>query len=130
MAFGVGGYVGTPAPKPAQADTAKGSAARLALAGGQTGLAAPVVVLHRAKGTGRAVPCKPVPLQLRAPPIGASGFLILMFFCLLHHHFECPLLGVKRTLVGDAAMSAFDPKRTLRSGTVERYVRYNSRPNL
>src|SRR5215831_17152223 len=24
----------------------------------------------------------------------------------------CPLLGVKRTLVGDAAMSAFDPKRT------------------
>jgi hypothetical protein len=27
--------------------------------------------------------------------------------------FQCPLLGVKRTLVGDAAMSAFDPKRTL-----------------
>ena len=26
--------------------------------------------------------------------------------------FRCPLLGVKRTLVGDAAMSAFDPKRT------------------
>jgi hypothetical protein len=25
---------------------------------------------------------------------------------------QCPLLGVKRTLVGDAAMSAFDPKRT------------------
>ena len=25
---------------------------------------------------------------------------------------ECPLLGVKRTLVGDAAMSASDPKRT------------------
>jgi len=23
--------------------------------------------------------------------------------------FRCPLLGVKRTLVGDAAMSAFDP---------------------
>jgi hypothetical protein len=26
--------------------------------------------------------------------------------------FQCLLLGVKRTLVGDAAMSAFDPKRT------------------
>ena len=26
--------------------------------------------------------------------------------------FQCPLLGVKRTLVGGAAMSAFDPKRT------------------
>jgi hypothetical protein len=26
---------------------------------------------------------------------------------------QCPLLGVKRTSVGDAAMSAFDPKRTL-----------------
>jgi putative DNA primase/helicase len=26
--------------------------------------------------------------------------------------FQCPLLGVKRTLVGDAAVSAFDPKRT------------------
>ena len=25
---------------------------------------------------------------------------------------QCPLLGVKRTLVGGAAMSAFDPKRT------------------
>jgi hypothetical protein len=25
----------------------------------------------------------------------------------------CPLLGAKRTLVGDVAMSAFDPKRTL-----------------
>src|SRR6516225_8811150 len=25
---------------------------------------------------------------------------------------QCPLLGIKRTLVGDAAMSAFDPKRT------------------
>jgi hypothetical protein len=30
--------------------------------------------------------------------------------------FRCPLLGVKRTLVGDAAMSAFDPKRTWRAG--------------
>ena len=28
---------------------------------------------------------------------------------------RCPLLGVKRTLVGGAAMSAFDPKRTLGS---------------
>jgi hypothetical protein len=27
--------------------------------------------------------------------------------------FQCPLWGVKRTLVGDAAMSAFDPKQTL-----------------
>ena len=27
--------------------------------------------------------------------------------------FPCPLSGVKRTLVGGAAMSAFDPKRTL-----------------
>src|SRR5262249_21393263 len=26
--------------------------------------------------------------------------------------FQGPLLGVKRTLVGDAAMSAFDPRRT------------------
>ena len=26
--------------------------------------------------------------------------------------FRCPLSGVKRTLVGGAAMSAFDPKRT------------------
>src|SRR5262245_15511275 len=26
---------------------------------------------------------------------------------------RCPLLGVKRTLVGGAAMSAYDPKRTL-----------------
>jgi hypothetical protein len=26
--------------------------------------------------------------------------------------FQCPLLGVKRTLCGRAAMSAFDPKRT------------------
>src|SRR5262249_27833036 len=26
--------------------------------------------------------------------------------------FRCPLLGVKRTLAGDVAMSAFDPKRT------------------
>jgi len=25
---------------------------------------------------------------------------------------RCPLLGVKQTLVGGAAMSAFDPKRT------------------
>jgi hypothetical protein len=25
---------------------------------------------------------------------------------------QCPLLGVKQTLVGGAAMSAFDPKRT------------------
>jgi len=25
---------------------------------------------------------------------------------------QCPLLGVKRTLIGSAAMSAFDPKRT------------------
>src|SRR5262249_29275055 len=29
-----------------------------------------------------------------------------------HVAIECPLLGVKRTLVGDAAMSAFHPKRT------------------
>ena len=29
---------------------------------------------------------------------------------------QCPLLGVKRTLVGDAAMSAYDPKRTLGAG--------------
>jgi hypothetical protein len=28
---------------------------------------------------------------------------------------ECPLSGVKRTLIGHAAMSAFDPKRTLGS---------------
>ena len=28
---------------------------------------------------------------------------------------QCPLLGVKRTLVGGAAMSAFDPKRTFQS---------------
>src|SRR6516165_5380011 len=28
--------------------------------------------------------------------------------------FQCPLLGVKRTLLGGAPMSAFDPKRTLR----------------
>jgi hypothetical protein len=27
--------------------------------------------------------------------------------------FQCPLLGVKRTLVSHSAMSAFDPKRTL-----------------
>src|SRR5262249_45366937 len=27
--------------------------------------------------------------------------------------FRCPLLGVKRTLIEEAAMSAFDPKRTL-----------------
>ena len=27
--------------------------------------------------------------------------------------FQCPLLGVKRTLVGDVAMSAFDPKQTI-----------------
>src|SRR5262249_36194303 len=26
--------------------------------------------------------------------------------------FRCPLLGVKRTLIGSASMSAFDPKRT------------------
>jgi hypothetical protein len=32
--------------------------------------------------------------------------------------FQCPLLGVKRTLVGDAAMSAFDPKRTWNLNTV------------
>jgi len=25
---------------------------------------------------------------------------------------QCPLLGVKRTLIGRALMSAFDPKRT------------------
>src|SRR5215472_6191523 len=30
--------------------------------------------------------------------------------------FRCPLLGVKRTLVGGATMSAFDPKRTLGRG--------------
>src|SRR5262249_24513861 len=28
---------------------------------------------------------------------------------------RCPLLGVKRTLLAGAPMSAFDPKRTLRS---------------
>jgi hypothetical protein len=28
--------------------------------------------------------------------------------------FQCPLLGVKRTLVGDAAMSAFDRQAYLR----------------
>ena len=77
MAFGVGGYVGTPAPKPAQADTAKGSAARLALAGGQTGLAAPVVLAAPCQGTARA------PYRAACTPISASGFLILMFFCLL-----------------------------------------------
>src|SRR6516165_3659208 len=27
--------------------------------------------------------------------------------------FQCPLFGVKRTLIGSAAMSAFDPKQTL-----------------
>jgi len=37
--------------------------------------------------------------------------------------FQCPLSGVKRTLIGRAAMSAFDPKRTLvspksRNGTL------------
>src|SRR5215469_15048694 len=33
----------------------------------------------------------------------------------MRHHaaeFRCPLLGVKRTLLGGAPMSAFDPKRT------------------
>jgi hypothetical protein len=29
-----------------------------------------------------------------------------------NHTQECPLSGVKRTLIGSAAMSAFDPKRT------------------
>jgi threonine/homoserine/homoserine lactone efflux protein len=37
-----------------------------------------------------------------------------------------PILSIEFAL----HMSAFDPKRTLSSGTVERYVRYNSRPNL
>src|SRR5262249_7865668 len=31
---------------------------------------------------------------------------------------QCPLLGVKRTLCGRAAMSAFDPKRTFSRGVV------------
>jgi len=30
--------------------------------------------------------------------------------------FRCPLLGVKRTLIGHGLMSAFDPKRTLGAG--------------
>src|SRR5215472_5823580 len=29
-----------------------------------------------------------------------------------HHTRRCPLLGVKRTLIGHGLMSAFDPKRT------------------
>src|SRR5262249_53511730 len=35
---------------------------------------------------------------------------------------QCPLLGVKRTLVGGATMSAFDPKRTpaMAAGVVDR----------
>src|SRR6516162_7632031 len=32
-----------------------------------------------------------------------------------NENLRCPLLGVKRTLIGSAAMSAFDPKRTLAS---------------
>src|SRR6516162_8571843 len=31
--------------------------------------------------------------------------------------FRCPLLGVKRTLIGRARMSDYDPKRTLLSAT-------------
>jgi hypothetical protein len=32
--------------------------------------------------------------------------------------FRCPLLGVKRTLIENAAMSAFDPKRTFPSANL------------
>jgi len=43
-------------------------------------------------------------LRCMSPLLAQSGHLA--------GEFQCPLLGVKRTLVGDAAMSAFDPKRT------------------
>jgi hypothetical protein len=39
--------------------------------------------------------------------------------------FQCPLLGVKRTLVGGAAMSAFDPKRTFAARFRQTMDRFN-----
>ena len=62
----------------------------------------------------------------RAAPKALVGSFLLCRGCPTSHETQyclrsqkarrgaaCPLLGVKRTLVGGAAMSAFDPKRTL-----------------
>src|SRR6516164_8561125 len=52
----------------------------------------------------------------RLMPLVASGSQQCPLLAQSGHsttEFRCLLLGVKRTLVGGAAMSAFDPKRTL-----------------
>jgi hypothetical protein len=65
------------------------------------GLSLPQSLLTRAD---KVIEQAAILLHCMSPPLAQSG----------HHERAdpCPLLGVKRTLVGRGAMSAFDPKRT------------------
>jgi hypothetical protein len=76
VAFGVGGWFGAPGTQSAHQAATAGRAARLGFGAGRLArLAAPVVLLHRAKGTARAVPCSPYPRRIGVHhPLVRQGF--------------------------------------------------------